>query len=237
MKSQLYLWEPLRQKYIDDLTALKTIVEERFLPVFANIGEETDTYKNNIWYQIMDTPCSEDTYYDPGDFVDDVRDKGIEHYEMLSLMRYRNISTWICTLCQVWDQQIYSFVIKEAEHSGFEYKDSDRGRGFAFSKDAFLWHQQDFEKMPIWPKIKELRSLVNVLKHGEGTSEKQLRKTRPDFFSEEVAGIKYDGMSLYHTTLLEPTLNISEKDFREYFEALVSFWSVLPERMYTAEDI
>lgn len=33
MKSQLYLWEPLRQKYIGNLTLIKTMFIERIQPI------------------------------------------------------------------------------------------------------------------------------------------------------------------------------------------------------------
>ena len=87
--------------------------------------------------------------------------------------------------------------------------------------------------MPAWNKIKELRLLVNVIKHAEGDSEEKMRKTRPDCFIQDIYGTEYDPMSLYHTTLLEPTLMIKEQDFIDYFNALVQFWSDLPERMYS----
>ena len=42
MKSQLYLWEPLRQKYIGDLTLIKTMFIERIQPISANAEKEAN---------------------------------------------------------------------------------------------------------------------------------------------------------------------------------------------------
>lgn len=237
MRSQLYLWGPLRQRYIDDLTFIKTMFIERIQPIFANAEEEAEKYQDELWNSVMGAQCTEDTYTDPGDCVEYVRDKAIERYDMLHLMHYRNVGMWIACMCQVWEQQLYSFVINEAEQEGIEYNPADIKRGFAFSKEVFEWHQQPFEQMTVWPKIKELRLLVNVIKHAEGDSEQKLRKLRPDYFTENVAGTTFDMMSLYHTTLLEPTLMIQVQDFLDYFSALVQFWIDLPERMYTAGDV
>lgn len=237
MRSQLYLWEPLRQRYIDDLTLIKTMFIERIQPIFANAEKESEEYQNELWESIINRPCTEDNYVDPGDYVGFVQEKAVERYEMLSLMRYRNIGMWIACLCQVWEQQLYSFIIHEAQQEGIKYDSSDIKRGFAFSKEVFEWHQQPFEQMATWAKIKELRLLVNVIKHAEGDSEQKLRTLRPDYFTEEVCGTQYDLMVLYHTTLLEPTLMIKEQDFTDYYDALVKFWTDLPERMYTADEL
>lgn len=237
MRSQLYLWGPLKQRYINDLSFIKTVFIERIQPIFANAEAEAEAFQDELWNTIMNQPCTEDTYTDPGDYVDYVRDEAVERYDMLRLMHYRNIGMWIACMCQVWEQQLYSFVMNEAEREGISYKPADVKRGFAFTKEVFEWHQQPFEKMTAWDKIKELRLLVNVIKHAEGDSEQKLRKLRPDFFTQEVFGTSYDLMSLYHTTLLEPTLMIQEKDFIDYFDALVQFWTELPERMYTADEL
>lgn len=44
-----------------------------------------------------------------------------------------------------------------------------------------------------------------------------------------------DKLKFHKTTLLEETLNITNKDFDKYYEALTSFWDELPERMYSNE--
>ena len=45
MKSQLYLWNPLRQKYINDLSLIKNMFIERIQPVFSNAEQEAENYK------------------------------------------------------------------------------------------------------------------------------------------------------------------------------------------------
>ena len=238
MKSQLYLWEPLRQKYIGDLTLIKTMFIERIQPIFANAEKEANDYRDELWSEIVNSTCSEeDAAVDPSDYVEFVQEKAIERYEMLSLMHYRNIGMWIECLCQVWEQQICSFVIDEAKRDGITYEASDMQKGYGFAKAVFKEHQQTFEQMESWDEIRELRLLVNVLKHAEGDSEQKLRKLRPDYFTQDICGEKYDLMSMYHTSLLESTLKIQEEDFIKYYNALVAFWKALPERMYSNEDI
>ena len=234
MKSQLYLYRDLRKKYIRDLTQINDLYFERIQPIFADAEKEAANYQNKLWEDLMNKPCySEDDVLDPADYVDVVQEAGLEKYEILSLMHYRNISMWISCMCQVWEQQLFSFVYHEAQSEGIKYDEADLKRGFAFSKEVFEWHEQPFETLDCWPKIKELRALVNVIKHSEGDSEQKLRKMRPDYFEQDTGAGKYDLLSLYHSTLLEATLQIKDQDFIDYYNALVAFWNELPERMYT----
>lgn len=237
MKSQLYLYKDLREKYIKDLTQIKELFIERIHPIFAEAENEATAYQNQLWDNLISQPCDEDSIIDPSDFVETVQEASFEKYEILSLMQYRNISMWISCMCQVWEQQLFSFIYHEALSEGIKYDESDLKRGFAFSKEVFEWHQQPFENLACWPKIKELRALVNVIKHSEGDSERKLRKMRPDYFEHDTGMGKYDLLSLYHSTLLEATLQIKDKDFIDYYNALIAFWNELPERMYTKEDV
>lgn len=71
-----------------------------------------------------------------------------------------------------------------------------------------------------------------MIKHSEGRSEKELRNIRPDYFELDTGVGKYDLISLYHSTLLEASLQIKDQDFIDYYNALVNFWNELPEWMY-----
>lgn len=237
MKSQLYLYQNLREKYIRDLTKIKELFFERIQPIFANAEKEAIEYRNKLWENLMSqTSYNEENLVDPSGFIATVQEAGFEKYEILSLMQYRNISMWISCMCQVWEQQLFSFIYHEAQSEGIKYSESNLKRGFVFSKEVFEWHQQPFENLNCWTKVKELRTLVNVIKHSEGKSEQELRKIRPDYFKKDTGVEVYDLVSLYHSTLLEATLQIKDQDFIDYYNALVDFWNELPERMFTKDD-
>lgn len=237
IKSQLYLYEGLRKKYIRDLRQIKELFFERIHPIFSDVEKEANEYQNKLWEELMNQECYEDGIIDPSEFVETVQEASFEKYEILSLMQYRNINMWISCMCQVWEQQLFSFIYHEAISEGIKYNESDMKKGFLFSKEVFEWHQQPFKNLTCWPKIKELRDLVNVIKHSEGNSEQRLRKTRPDYFVKDTGSDSFDLLSLYHSTLLEATLQVKEKDFIDYYEALIEFWNELPERMYTKDDV
>ena len=228
MKSCLYLWEPLCKRFIEELTIIKGYFLERIYPVFANIEDEVEKYQKDIWEDFMSTPCPcEEMDIDPSDFAVDCIEAGIEKYQILSVMKYRNLAMWIMCLCQVWEQQLIKFILDEARHCGLKYNDKDVSKGFEFTKKAFELYGIKFESLSCWPGIKELRALVNTLKHSEGDSANKLRKLRPYYFQWEGT----DKLEVYGSTLLDDTLNISTNDFINYYNVLVSFWEILPETM------
>ena len=61
------------------------------------------------------------------------------------------------------------------------------------------------------------------------------RFVRIDLYN--IDGKIYDIMSFSHSSLREQALMIKDEDFKNYFDALVQFWTDIPERMYTAYDI
>lgn len=95
MKSQLYLYQDLRKKYIKDLSQIKELFFERIQPIFANAENEATAYQNQLWDSLISQPCPEDSIIDPSNFVETVQEAGFEKYEILSLMKYRNISMWM----------------------------------------------------------------------------------------------------------------------------------------------
>lgn len=229
MKPQLYLWSGIRDNFITDLEQICTIYNTKFEPIFLDIETEAKNIENNTWESMMHSvPYDENV--DPSDYAETALETGIEHYEMLYLMKYRTICMWISCLCQIWEQQLYSFVITELQSDGL--KPCEKEKGFSFSKDIFSSYGIKFEDLKCWDKIKELRLLVNVIKHAEGRSEEDLRKINKQYFEKPNIMFESDSLKLYHNSLLENNLNVSSKDLEEFKNALVSFWQELPERMY-----
>ncbi|MCE5342172.1 MAG: hypothetical protein LLF96_01100 [Eubacteriales bacterium] len=237
-KTELYLYDGQREIFKKDITSIKELFFERIYPLFANAEKEAEEYENNLLSNQMEQPYyGENDMIDPADFVSNIQAEGLRKYNMLTLMQYRTIGMWISCMCQVWEQQLFAFIIQEVHHNLKVYSEADIGRGFAFSKDVFKYHNQPFEHMASWGKLKELRHLFNVLKHAEGYSEKSLREIRPDYFINSHGMGDMDLLKLYKSTLLEPTIHISTDDFTVYYNAIINFWDELPKSMISSVEI
>lgn len=232
MRSQLYLWENLREEMKKELTYIHKFYFDRIEPVFANAETETDEFAERTWDEAMSAPWDGESDVDPSGIAEYCQEIGIERYEILSLMRYRNLAMWISCLYQSWEQQIMKFVKKEVESDGcFNITGS---MDFATAKEGFKIHKCPIDELNCWKKIKELRALVNVIKHAEGDSAKTLRKLRPDYFNwDDSHDFSRDKLQLFESTLLDEALNIKNQDFTDYYYTLIDFWGELPERMYS----
>lgn len=107
---------------------------------------------------------------------------------------------------------------------------------FNEAKKIFELHNVEFNHINAWKKIKELRLLVNTIKHGDGDSAKQLRRMRPDFFKHDLLK-EADTLQLAGAVLLDSnSLQIKEEDFNNYIATTKSFWDEMPNEAYSDVD-
>lgn len=97
-------------------------------------------------------------------------------------------------------------------------------------------HGIKIEDKNSWKKLRELKALVNTIKHGDGDSANKLRKIRPDFFKIDFLK-NTDTLELHESVLLdEYSLQVNEVDFIDYLNATKEFWDEMPERAYANID-
>jgi len=239
MKAQLYLYDSLRNKFQKQIELFYDTYSNRINPIFESIEEESNAIAEEKYQELG--RCFNPDYNDPADFAEEAWEAGLEYYEGMALMKYNTKLMWISTLYQFWEQQVRKFIYEEVTktHKFIDKKGNEVlfkdfcTRGIEDIKEAFLEFNQDLEELRCWTEINELRLLTNVIKHGDGWSATQLKELRPDFFKAEFSN--YNLLDLYKTTLNELVLNINDNEFQEYCKALIEFWNVLPERIYSKD--
>jgi hypothetical protein len=237
MKAQLYLYDSLRRKFQKSIELFNDTYTNRINPIFKNIEEESEAIAKKR-YEELGRYFNPD-YHDPSDFAENAWETGLEYYENMDLMKYNTKLMWISTLYQFWEQQVRKFIYEEVTrtHKFIDKKGNEilfKGfctKGIEDIKEEFLEFNQDLDKLNCWTKVNELRLLANVIKHGDGWSASQLKVLRPDFFKSDFSS--YDLLDLYKTTLNKLVLNIDDDELQKYCNALIEFWEVLPERMYS----
>lgn len=228
MKNHLYLDASTRRNFKKMLSNIYDLYIERIQPTFINPEKEAYEYMEK---QRDEQMFSEFAQSSPEDCLQNIYDEGVEWFETLSAMKYRTLGMWISCMCQVWEQQLFSFIMHEAQMEGVEYYKKEVVRGFSFTSEVLIEHGINYKDVNN-KKIEEMRLLVNVLKHGEGGSEVKLREMRPDFFERYGS----DVLANTHSTLLEETLQVKENDFKDYYTSLMDFWDNFPEHSYSRED-
>lgn len=232
-RTQLYLFRSLRENFKKTISDMALITKERLFSQFLDIESDANKYGEERYKHYGQLDLGPDADY--SDFSEAANEERIDYYFLLSVMRYRTLAMAISLLSQVWEQQLFSFVLSEAEHERIAYSPKDVKRDFGFSKKAFRHHGQEMEKMQCWFTLNEMRTLVNVMKHGEGDSEVNLRQINPKYFSVTIgAAIKFEPMKINRNALVQENLNVEEEDYDRFVTAVIEFWDELPERMYSA---
>lgn len=210
---------------------------KRTVAVFADIEKEAEKYADQLFENY---PGNEDT--DPAFVADFAGDKMLEKYEALSLMKSNHLLMTISMLYHMWEQQLIRFTIREMkQYFFFERKEMP----LTHVQIIFRLHEVDILKTRAWTKLRELKALVNTIKHGDGDSADKLRKIRPDFFKVHM----FDGSELHiieETDTLELcesalfgefALQVSEGDLHDYINAAKGFWDEFPEMAHSNKEL
>ena len=155
----------------------------------------------------------------------DPADEAYEDVEMLRLFSYRMSLMLICCLCETWEQDLYNFLKEE----NLDYPSEN---DFNRLKSSF---NRSFPNLSLdsYTKIREMRSLVNAIKHGKGNSFEALKQVLGDSIlaDSNFGYIADDGTEhlkkqiLYDdNTLTSITLKPQGK-ITEYYNEIISFWN------------
>jgi hypothetical protein len=224
----LYVWEDLRKLKIEEIELYKNTYLERIAPVFDSVEKEADNLSAKIYDDAMSDVVDDYSMPDPSSIAQFAMESGFYYYEKYSLMRYNTRAMWITMLYQYWEQQVRKFLYDEYKNV-YEIEFSKFcSNGIREIKEGFKESNLDITLLNSWSGIEELRLLANSLKHGEGSSTKQLKEKFPKYFEHE--GLEeYDLLKLYNTTLGEKVLNINDSDYSTLCDNLIAFWKELDD--------
>ena len=226
MNPHIYFWPPQVDQFKGNNRRVKILYED------------TKIDKDKLWekyeVEIKDEVSSIrfGPYDDPSDIADIYQERLSDAAEILWHAVAVHKFQFLVLLCQTWENEFISFITKEFKQS---YK-LDRILTYAEAMDDIVLKGVDKSKIRGLDKIRELRLLVNVIKHGDGNSADKLRKRRPDFFQydkNEPINRQNDRLVVWNSVLLDAeALNVDEAEFYSYFEAINEFWKSMPIRVF-----
>lgn len=227
------MWGPLRQSLIDSHLFYVEQARKRLLSQFNDIEREADRAAEE-WLEQHSHRFDPDRH-DPGAFYEAANDAGIEFYQLLSDMRDRTRLSVVAGIFHEWDKQLRDWLVREVRH--WHRGDAVVSKIWTvdFGKIADLleslgWNIRGEE---YFNKLDACRLVVNVYKHGEGKSLADLKKNYPEYLDDPsgAVGVVISGKDwLDHTHLL-----VSEEQFQEFSDAIVSFWRDVPENIYDSQ--
>jgi hypothetical protein len=150
-------------------------------------------------------------------------------------MRDQTSLSVVAGMFHEWDKQLRGWLVREIEHwhSGDHLPrkiwTADFGQ-ISELLDSIGWriHSTDYFRL-----IDACRLVVNVYKHGLGNSLDDLKEKYPEYLHDPLNGMGFDflGKDLRDHT----NLKVSDDQFQAFSEAIVAFWTAVPENTWLSK--
>jgi hypothetical protein len=227
----LNIWDDGRAQLIERLDFYHAQAKKRILDQFRDIESEAERYAEES-YDRRGQWFNPDTD-DPASSAEAAWDDGITHYGLLEDLRKQMILSIAAGMYHEWDKQFRDWLDRELGHN--------------FSLDKLrpdLWKQDIgtlFDMLDSWgwdlkgqgfhDTIESCRLIVNVYKHGHGTSLNQLKERFPQYL-RSFGGSGSFGRDYVHYNQLE----VGEEALTLFQEAFQNFWKYVPARTIAGEN-
>ena len=226
--------EPIRARMIRGHKFYVEQAQKRLLSQFQNIEEESDKYSEE-WLNLQSENFDPDRH-SPDDFYEQATSEGDERYEMLEDMRNRTRLSVISGMYHEWDKQLRGWLTKEINHwnHGNETKSVIWEKTFYPLMDFLEGIGFPVKSMPYFTSLNRCHHIVNVYKHGDGPSFREIKKQYPEFvhkFENSINASWFIDMS-DHTDLV-----VSDAHVEEFSKAIIDFWESVPENIFDSDPI
>lgn len=230
------MWEPFRQSLIDAHHFYFKQAKQRLLSQFNHIEEEAE--KVAIDYLEQNNQYFDPDIHDVADFYEKANNLDIEFYTLLSEMRDQTYLSVVAGMYHQWDKQFRQWLVYEANHWCKHNKIKkeiwkvDIGKLFSLMQ-SFGW---DIESRSYFKVIEGCRLVVNVYKHGEGSSLDKLRTDYPKYLKNGFNISSHQNNSSDKRYLNYTDLKVNDEQIQELSDAILAFWNDVPEKLLKQEN-
>ena len=227
--------EPFRQKLMAEHRFYVEQARKRLLSQFDNIEGEADKAAEE-YLDGMSRQFNPDIH-DPSDFYEAANDEGIEFYQLLSNMHENTRLSVIAGMFQQWDKKLRDWIVREMHHwhHGENATKSIWRADFPAIVDFLVAIGFDVKSLLCYERLNEMRLVVNVFKHGNGSSFDELRASHPGFICDPLG---WHGVQVVPFFLPDHTyVRATDTHFDQFSEAVLDFWKAIPEEIYLGKEL
>ncbi len=244
------IWrDVIKELYIPQIKAYQNWISNKLLPSMdENIVEEEAETKVEEYMKRMMGSLSEDS--DPASISENARDTGISYIIEMMDLKQGIINLFAIGLYHLYEQQMLRMYRKELLNYNEErtvdvlidncdeLKSEDRKvlNNFLSMQDLEKRLRKkgvDVTRINPWRKISELKHIANTIKHADGRSCKELKKLRPDLFSNPNPS-EYRSIGTkqqYYIPVFQPlageSVYVTPELLYEYSSSIIEFWKFL----------
>ncbi len=223
---------------IGPISAFKKYIFRDFIPAFGNLEKRAADVAEEHFTEVGSEPAYDDIVVDMADVAEDAEQNSADWFFMMTSLRQTMLNLLAVGLFHLTEQQL-ARLCREC------------GSRFPSPTDTKLeevkkWYGKhlalDLESLRSWHTIDELRLIANAVKHAEGSATRQLRKIRPELFSnpayQEI--YKQEGldrtMGPVRTPLSGEEFFVSEPLLELYSMAAEAFFAEIAEHFRARSD-
>jgi hypothetical protein len=224
------MWESFRQFLIGKHLFYFEQARKRLLSQFEDMEAESKQAADE-WLAKNSRSFDPDRH-DAGSYYEASYEASIEHYELLSDMRDQTRLSVVAGMFHEWEKQLRNWVAKEIRRSyGSDAAVTQIWKAsFGDLIELLESYGWDVRNRQFFELIDVCRCVVNVYKHGNGGALGELKKKYQYYLVDPVALI--DPL-LSDIDFLDYTyVKVSSAQLQDFSDAIVKFWSDVPERLY-----
>lgn len=226
-----YLWSGQRDRILEELDFYVDEADSRLLSRFDNMSEEAEAHAREV-YNSMGRYFDPDRH-DPGDFADSANDSGINYYGLLDDLRKRTILSVVAGMYVEFEKQLREFIVREMRQSFRSDKLKHKIWRNEISKiyDMLEGCGWNIRGQSFFPNLEACRLIVNVYKHGNGSSFDELKAKHSKYLQslssrDELNDMQYADYS---------DLIVTREDISTFHLAFRGFWEAVPENTYFSQ--
>ncbi len=219
--------EHYRQLYRNQIDRLVDTLTARLLPTFDSVHEEVEAIQQEAYRASLE--CANDgNWLDPQMAHDAVLEASVEHFDIVLDLRQGLQNMFAVSLYHLFEQQVRTFHVRVLRQKPLKFGPDVLHAWDKMSLDPVLTTDQR-------SGLDELRLLANTVKHGDGTSAKELYAVAPHLFLNDWEQDALDDPTvIVHkpdigTPLFGQDLFVRPGDIHRYRQLLNGVWSAYLE--------
>jgi hypothetical protein len=218
-----HMWRPHRKFIIEKHKFYLNQARSRLLSQFGNIESEAEKAGAD-WLERASHNFDPERDC-PSDIYEAAEDESISFYQLLTEMRDSTRLSVVAGLYHEMEKQLRDWMEQEINrlHVGDEVREQIWRQTFEQRIGFFALFDWKIQSKPYYTKLNACHLVVNVYKHGEGASFKQLKLQYPEYIQSDVES-NLDFMDY-------ADLKVSELQIDEFSASIVDFWNDVPERI------
>jgi len=226
-KAQLYYPDSTKRLFTSAHSFYVEQMRVRIFSQFADLEGEAEKKAEEVYRDLGHR-------YPGGDWseaAEIAHEAGSDHYISLTEMRDQVLMGGLAGMFHQWDKTIREYLVRELNHD-FDNEKIEKlvwNGTFEDVLNIFSQFGWDVQALPFYPKLDALQLIVNVYKHGNGRSLTKLRNDYSQYLRDPTGDWNLGSFTLQpdHTWL-----TIEQDQFIELSNAVLDFWTAMPERLY-----